>query len=652
MLLRNRPFLGLTCSLSTGIFIGYFWIVPFLITLFLFLLFASVIVISHRINALRRFFDVFACLIVVVFGIILMQDASGNWRQNALVDNYQSDQSLIICVEEVGDLKKEWVKCTAKIDSLVIDSEPIDVNEKLVIFFQHAPKKLASGDQFEIKSSLEWIHNKGNPGEFDAAHYWNSKGYRLMTFAGQHDFEYVRSQAPPFWEKWMNQLHAYFKSALMNHLDGQEEAVALALVLGDKSLLSRETSTSFMNTGALHVLAVSGLHVGLIMQILLALLGQCSRWISRYQALVFVLILMWVYAVLTGLSPSVLRAVFMFTVLTIGELLGKPRDNLNVLFFTAFVLMLIDPFTLFDIGFQLSFCAMLGIFLFYPSVSALFHPKNRLFKWFWDATAIGFAAQLMTTPLSLYYFHQFPNYFLLANTGLMLTSGLILGIGIALFAFSYVPFLGWLLGKLLHVLIASSLYFLQWVESLPGAVANGFNISIWWVISASLVTIFVFKFYSVKMARRLGYALIVVLFAVLLINRFERLTAKQLIVFNHNQPLILCKNRDRIACFYDAKFAKFDKVKRLVQSYVIAFPGQVFYYPLRQKYFRMNSDVLTLEVSSSPQQIDVQLNGQNYSVLKTDELKTDDQKITIAMPWLETTADHYLKNGAVIIPLR
>jgi hypothetical protein len=295
---------------------------------------------------------------------------------------------------------------------------------------------------------------------------------------------------------------------------------------------------------------------------------------------------------------------------------------------------------------------MLGIFLFYPSVSALFHPRNSLFKWFWDATAIGFAAQLMTTPLSLYYFHQFANYFLLANTGLMLTSGLILGIGIALFAFSFVPILGWLLGKALHVLIASSLYFLQWVESLPGAVATGFNVSIWWVILASLVTIFVFKYYSVKMARRLGYAMIVGLFAVLLVNRYERLTAKQFIVFNHNQPLVLWKNRDRIACFYDAKFAKFGKVKRLIQSYVIAFPGQVFYYPLRQKNFKLTSDDLTLEVSSSVQQIDVRLNNQNYSVLKSDELKMDDEKITIAMPWLETTADHYLKNGAVIIPLR
>jgi hypothetical protein len=325
---------------------------------------------------------------------------------------------------------------------------------------------------------------------------------------------------------------------------------------------------------------------------------------------------------------------------------------LNILFFTAFVLILIDPFTLFDIGFQLSFCAMLGIFLFYPSVSALFNPKNSLLKWFWDATAIGFAAQLMTTPLSLYYFHQFPNYFLLANTGLMLTSGLILGLGIALFAFSYVPILGWLLGKLLHVLIASSLYFLQWVESLPGAVATGFNISIWWVILTSVVTIFLFKYNSVITVRRLGYALIVGLFAVLLVNRYERLTTKQFIVFNHNQPLVLWKNRDRIACFYDAKFAKFGKVKRLIQSYVIAFPGQVFYYPLRHKNFKLTSDDLTLEVSSSVQQIDVRLNNQNYSVLKSDELKMDDEKISIAMPWLKTTADHHLSNGAFIISLK
>lgn len=145
-------------------------------------------------------------------------------------------------------------------------------------------------------------------------------------------------------------------------MSGKNLAIALALILGDKSLIDSEITASFTNTGAMHVLAVSGLHIGIIMQILMVVFSQFPRFISKRKAIFTVVVLMWFYAFITGLSPSVLRAVFMFSVLVVAQLMGKNYSAINTLFFTGFVLIFINPFTLFDIGFQLSFLAMLGIF--------------------------------------------------------------------------------------------------------------------------------------------------------------------------------------------------------------------------------------------------------------------------------------------------
>lgn len=651
MFLSKRPFIGMTMALSGGVLFGYFWVVPLSFIAVFFLFFTLCIYVFDRYKVTRFLFDFFISICLFLLGIVSIEIASGKWKNQQLSQHYQSNSSYIVELNEVGDLKKDWVKCTASIHSIVSDSSVQRINEPLVIFLERPARQLSEGDLLNVTSPIEWITNKGNPGEFDASFYWNSKGYRLLTFAGSKQYAFLQSHSLSYWKKVMNDLHNYFKSALMRHLNGQEEAVALALVLGDKSLLSGETTASFMNTGALHVLAVSGLHVGLIMQILLTLLGQFSRWISRYQALAVVLVIMWIYAFLTGMSPSVLRAVFMFSVLTVGEFLGKPRDNLNVLFFTAFVLIVIQPFTLFDIGFQLSFLAMLGIFLFNSSVRSLFQPKNKIIRWFWDATAIGFAAQLMTTPLSLYYFHQFPNYFLLANTGLMLTSGLILGFGIALFAFSAVPGLGWLIAFILEKLINFSLVFLSWVESLPGAVAKGFHVSIGWLVLVMLISILFFRYFGVRWFRILCYSCVLILFMVLLNKRYARLSMSQLVVLNHNNPVIIWKNKEVISCFYDSNYKQLKKIRSHAQMYVTSNPGKLYFYPLKSRSYKINTEKYLIQVSNQSKRILLTINDSHFVIMKAEENENYSKEVTLAMPWMDCPADHQLKNGAFILPL-
>ena len=575
-----------------------------------------------------------------------MELATGNWNKSTVLGNYQSGDQLLVELSEVGDTHKKWVKCTAQLKEVIAKNKREGVGERIVLFLELPHLDLSVGDQFIVKSTLEAIRNKGNPGEFDAELYWNAKGYYLQSFASKDAYQFVGKSALPLWKDQLNALHAFFKKCLTKHLSGQEEAIALALVLGDKSLLSRETTSSFTSTGALHVLAVSGLHVGLIMQLLLVVMQQFSAWISKYQAILFVVVLMWIYALLTGLSPSVLRAVFMFSVLAIGQIMGRSRDNLNVLFFTAFCLIFFQPFTLFDIGFQLSFAAMLGIFLFNSRITAIYSPQQFWLKWLWQGTAIGFAAQLMTTPLSLFYFHQFPNYFLLANTGLMLTSGLILGVGIALFACSHIPFLGAFLGKILNVLIYSSLKFLEWVEALPGAVATGFNVPFWWVILVGALLIYLFNFGGFRRYTILSYTCILLLMGVLVVNRHRQMVLNELVIFQHNQPVIVVKLGDRIYCFCEARAAQLPKIQRLIALYVIACPGNPRVFNLKVSNWKILAHNRLVSVKSTPQTIDIRVDGKSIKLLKKEIPSESTDAVCVSMPWLSAPAAIHLSDGA------
>ena len=183
-----------------------------------------------------------------------------------------------------------------------------------------------------------------------------------MAFVSRGELVLLNQAKQSLITKWLNASRNYLRSALRAHLSGAELAISLALILGDNSMLDKEIRDSFTNTGALHVLAVSGLHISIIMQILMAALAVFSGVLSRRVAVILLIGIMWWYAAITGLSPSVLRAVIMFTVLSIAQLSGRNYDSLNTLLFTAFVLVLWNPLTVFDIGFQLSFWRCLASF--------------------------------------------------------------------------------------------------------------------------------------------------------------------------------------------------------------------------------------------------------------------------------------------------
>lgn len=226
--------------------------------------------------------------------------------------------------------------------------------------------------------------------------------------------------------------HAIQKLKL-SPIQDDERSIIQALVLGQRRDISTRLYREYASAGAIHILAVSGLHVGILFLILSRLLSQTSLLPGgRVIKVLLLLLFLWGFALISGLSASVIRAVTMFSFFSLAQLSKRPTNSFNTLFLSLFVLLLLNPKWVFQVGFQLSYLAVLFILLFQPVLYRAYFPKNLVFKKIWGIITVSIAAQMGILPLSLYYFHQFPGLFLITNVIILPFLGLLLSLGIVL----------------------------------------------------------------------------------------------------------------------------------------------------------------------------------------------------------------------------
>ncbi len=570
-------------------------------------------------------------------------------RNSFQLNSIQNPVSFQMKILEFQPKSEDWSKGIGEIS--VLNDKLNSENSERIVFYSKSSDDFDINDLLLLNADLIPIENKGNPGEFDLKLYWRGKGIRNMCFFDETNFKLLDRNERGFFQSFFYSLQTTFNEVLEKHLSGENLAIGKALILGDKSMLDVETKNSFSATGAMHVLAVSGLHIGLILQILLVIAKQFSRFISRKKAIIAILLLLWIYSILTGFSPSVIRSIFMFTVLVLAEFYGKSQNNLNSLFFSAFILLLFEPMFLFDIGFQLSYLAMVGIFTLYKPIEKWYQPKNKILKYFWQGTAVGFAAQCMTVPLTLYYFHQFPNYFAVANLGLMLISGAVLGLGIAIFAFHFLPIIGKIIGYLLFLSIAIMLGFLQWIEHLPGAVALGFNIPFFIVPIVSFILFFLIKLKPNQFIWKITAFTFVLSLFFIIEKRWQHLNENHICFLNNNKLTLLVKKNEQIYCFYNDDPEKLDKVKFTTDSYLKCYPGKITYYSLKNKNFNLSISGMKIRIIKEKSNFVLAFNNRKIEVIHSErnhvKLKQDSE--SIFMPWINYK--NSLRNGAMIYPL-
>ena len=256
-------------------------------------------------------------------------------------------------------------------------------------------------------------------------------------------------------------------------LDENEYAVAAALLLGDKSDLLSDLKSAFSDTGSMHVLAVSGMHLGVLYMALVFIFSRLGRkW--KFFKLLVILMALWFFAFLVGGSSSVMRAALMFSMLLIGEALSRRSSTINSISAAAVLLLLTDPNSLFDVGFQLSFAAVFGIVLLQRPIERLWIIKNTFALKIWQLITVSIAAQLFTLPFALYYFHIFPMYFWLSGIIVVPLAVLILIVGLPFLIFHTLPVLGWILSKILYALLWCLNSTVMTIRNLPGVRLEGF----------------------------------------------------------------------------------------------------------------------------------------------------------------------------------
>ena len=646
-ILLKRIFVVITLGFCLGI-ASFYWIPSELSSLFFFALFPIGLVFWFT-RFSRKSLGVGLLLsLFIAIGYLSVYERN---LQVVNTINYLPGDAFEAEIKDISYSDKLWKKAILELKYVLRNTSKIPVKEKVLFLVNDQIKELEKGDVLLLNSSIQAIENKGNPGEFDGKNYWKAKGVSKIGFLVGEEFILQKKESNKL-ARWFNWMDRSLSQLFEERLSPESMGIAKALILGDRDHLDSEAVRSFGNAGAMHVLAVSGLHVGLILVLLLFVLSKFPSYISKYNATIIALLIIWFYALLTGFSPSVLRAVVMFSLLTLAKLSGKQHDSINVLMISALLLLLFDPLLLFDLGFQLSYLAMLGIFILYQPIMKSIYVSNKWLRLIWEGTSVSLAAQVFTLPLTLYCFHQFPNYFLISNIGLMVLTNIILIAGVLLITLQFIPFVSTLIAWTLSISVLAMFVFVQWVETLPASTSSGFELK-----SAELVGFYfviLFILFSLKKKGNwtyLGSGLIIVSCVFVMKGRFVNERTNEWVVFNENKLTMLIKMDYEIYCFYE-KDADLAKSVYLVQSYKKIRPGKVNYYRLKNEIVELKKGSFSFACESKKTHYDIRINGKSWKLVKQVTTENGDllQSNNIYMPWLklESVRGHLLYKGAFV----
>ncbi|MFN4122206.1 MAG: ComEC/Rec2 family competence protein [Flavobacteriales bacterium] len=396
------------------------------------------------------------------------------------------------------------------------------------------------GDLLNLRLKLSPLPRPNNPGEFDYGKYLKADGIHYVAYctaddiislekAFRKDIRYYAFQCRDFLEK------QFIKGGLRDN----ELGIADALLLGKRSEISKDLMSAFSGAGTVHILAVSGLHVGMLYGVLVFLLGflKPSKWLF----FILVISVLWTYAFITGLSPSVLRATVMFSFIGLGNLVSRKAHVINSLAASAFFLLLFNPNLLYKVGFQLSYLAVLGIVCLQPYFARLWEPRNKVLNYSWQLITVSVAAQLVTAPIGMLYFHQFPNYFILANLFAIPLAFLIVLNGIIVFVVSPVSFLLTATTFTLNWLIKALNYLINMVSSLPGAVSNNiyFDFQLTFFFYIILILIFVYAATREKSIFSISLGVTCIFLALNIIQKLQNNNNELLYVLHDKNEILI-----------------------------------------------------------------------------------------------------------------
>ncbi|MBV4357741.1 ComEC/Rec2 family competence protein [Pinibacter aurantiacus] len=419
---------------------------------------------------------------LICLGGILFYENTGTNDAWCIKNNYAS-QKLLLTLQEPLTEKERSFKAKATVELMGDDSTCKSATGNIIVYLQKDSLKpaLTYGSQIVIDKPLQLIRNSGNPACFDYEQYCAFQHIYYQVFLKPSEYVVLKEKKTNFAKQFLFNANDAITTILQKNITGTKElGLAEALLIGYKEDLDKTLVQSYSNTGVVHIIAISGLHLGVIYFLLLLLLKPLSdkRKLNRILKPVIVIAFLWLFSIMSGASPSVLRSAVMFTCIVIGNSISKQSSVYNTLSVSALLLLCYNPFWLWDVGFQLSYAALLSIVIFMKPVYHCIYITNKLLDKIWQAAAVTLAAQVLTTPISIYYFHQFPVFFLMTNLLAVPISTIILIGEIVLCCVSFIAPVAAFVGKILTSLLWLMNTIVERIEAIPFNMWGGLQISI------------------------------------------------------------------------------------------------------------------------------------------------------------------------------
>ena len=508
----------------------------------------------------------------------------GVFTQIIYTDSYKADNYIHQIKNETDEHSVEVV-LREKLKSSVLNDRYIGVvkridnrksSGKILVNFHKIKgnSKLNIGSNFLIKGMVYRHKNPINPDQFDYGKYLTNKSILGQMYADSYQIKISKTTDKDIWY-----YSDFLRNKILNNLEKSnfskdELHVVAALILGQQQDISPEILHDYQFAGAIHILSVSGLHVGFILLFITFLLKPLRKnKVGNTIRLVTIIVSLWGFAILAGLSPSVVRSVTMFSFVAVGMHLKRSTNIFHTLLVSVFLILLFQPSFLFDVGFQLSYVALFFIFWLQPLLENLWTPNNKIAIYFWEILTVSFAAQIGAFPLSIYYFHQFPGLFFVTNLIIIPFLSVIMALGVfvmVLAAFDYVPIIP---AKILEY----SIYFLNktinWVASFEQFIIKDIPFNWQILLSLYLLIVAVIIWFKKPTFHKLAFALTALLLfqTTFIVTRWNNQNQEEWIVFNiKKNTLITERTGEKVVAFCNDSIQKEIATNPTLKSYLIA----------------------------------------------------------------------------------
>ena len=488
IVLPKMPLLRLLLSLITGIIVQYCFslsLLPFVLALIIAMVIVSIfslLPVAYQFLS-RKIVGVALFVIFISIGGILSFVKNGIHDKEWIGNYYKEGLPVLLTLQEPLVAKAKSCKALAKAEAVLINNhwQPVKGNILLYFLKGNIPPTLTYGSQIVVTTAFLPIENTDKTGVgFDYKEHCLFNHIYYQAFLKPDGYLLLNTKSTTFLGSLIIKARFTVLTILRKNIANPTSlSVAEALLIGYRDDLDKDLVPAYNNTGVIHIIVISGLRMGMIYGLLLFLFSpfKTKKWVRVAKPITIILVL-WGFCLVAGAAPSVTRSAVMFTVIVLGECIGRRTNIYNNLALSALIILLVNPFSLWDGGFQLSYAAVVGIIIFYPIIRNWFFFQNKILAFVWNLSAVTIAAQILTLPLILFHFHQLPTLFLFTNLLAVPFSCIILYVELLLLVFSRIPFIALTLGKIIGWMLGVMNTYITNVNDLPFSVWQNIQVSL------------------------------------------------------------------------------------------------------------------------------------------------------------------------------